>query len=453
VGLLEDTTTNLTLVGQGGQGPLTFGILTGPTNGNLGVLNPNTGGVSYTPNLDYNGDDFFSYTVSDGSLQATGWVSLTVAAVNDAPTLMLATNQVVVLEDSGTVVITDFALMSTGPGNEAGQTITNVAVLNVTNAALFSVGPVVSSGGTLTFTPAANSNGAAWVTVQARDNGGAVNGGTNGSGAQSFTIAVMAVNDAPMAWDQSVTNTEDAAVVIRLVGSDVDGPVTNFNLVGSPARGQLIAQGGAEWVYQPGTNYWGLDSFTFRVDDGRLTSAVATVSVTMTPVNDAPAVSDDTYTLGNGATLDISAPGVLTNDSDPEGDALTAVLVSGPAQGVLELIPAGGFTYTPTNHFSGVETFSYQASDGQTNSGPATVSIGVCNPIQITSVAVSNTVLTVTWNAIVGKQYRLQYKDDWVEGDWTEIEPGVIATGVTATETNAIDAVLQRFYRVKGLGN
>jgi len=73
----------------------------------LGVLNPNTGGVSYTPNLNYNGDDFFSYTVSDGSLQATGWVSLTVAAVNDAPTLVLATNQVVVLEDNGTVVITN----------------------------------------------------------------------------------------------------------------------------------------------------------------------------------------------------------------------------------------------------------------------------------------------------------------------------------------------------------
>jgi len=76
---------------------------------------------------------------------------------------------------------------------------------------------------------------------------------------------------------------------------------------------------------------------------------------------------------------------VLTNDSDPEGDALTAVLVSGPAQGVLELIPAGGFTYTPTNHFSGVETFSYQSQRRQTNSGPATVSIGVSNPIQITS--------------------------------------------------------------------
>ena len=88
------------------------------------------------------------------------------------------------------------------------------------------------------------------------------------------------------------------------------------------------------------------------------------------------------------------------------------MLVSGPVQGVLNLIPAGGFTYTPTNHFSGADTFTYQASDGQTNSGPATVSIVVSNPIQISSVAVSNEVVTVTWSAIAGKKYRLQYKDD-----------------------------------------
>ena len=250
--------------------------------------------------------------------------------------------------------------MTTGPANESGQSITNVAVLNVTNVALFAVGPVVSAGGTLMFTPAANGNGVALVTVQARDNGGTANGGTNGSGAQTFTITVMAVNDAPV-------------------------------------------------------------------------------------------VSDDTYTLGNGATLDIPAPGVLTNDSDPEGESLTAELVSGPGQGVLNLIPAGGFTYTPTNHFSGADTFTYQASDGQTNSGPATVSIGVSNPIQISSVAVSNDVVTVTWSAIAGKQYRLQYKDDWAEGDWTDLLPDVIASGISAVGTNAVDGATQRFYRVKGL--
>ena len=67
-------------------------------------------------------------------------------------------------------------------------------------------------------------------------------------------------------------------------GRDVDGPVTNFSVVTGPAYGQLIAQGGAEWVYEPGTNYFGLDSFTFRVDDGSLTSAVATVSLTVTTI-------------------------------------------------------------------------------------------------------------------------------------------------------------------------
>ena len=83
---------------------------------------------------------------------------------------------------------------------------------------LFAVGPVISTGGTLTFTPAANGNGVAVVTVQARDNGGTANGGTNGSGAQSFTITVTPVNDAPVAWNQSVTNAEDTAVVISVGG-------------------------------------------------------------------------------------------------------------------------------------------------------------------------------------------------------------------------------------------
>ena len=113
------------------------------------------------------------------------------------PTLVLATNHVVVLEGSGTVAITDFALMTTGPTNESGQSITNVGVLNVSNAALFAVGPVISPGGTLTFTPAANANGSASVTVRAWDNGGTANGGVNYSGTSSLTITVNAVNDAP----------------------------------------------------------------------------------------------------------------------------------------------------------------------------------------------------------------------------------------------------------------
>ena len=121
VGLLEDTSTNLTLLGGGGSA-VTFAILSNPTNGVLGALNPNTGAVSYTPNLNYNGADTFRFTVSDGSQQATGTVSLTITAVNDAPTLGLATNNVVVLEDSGAVTVTNFAVTTVGPANESMRT-------------------------------------------------------------------------------------------------------------------------------------------------------------------------------------------------------------------------------------------------------------------------------------------------------------------------------------------
>ena len=133
------------------------------------------------------------------------------------------------------------------------------------------------------------------------------------------------------------------------------------------------------------------------------------------------------------------------------GSSLTAILVGGPLQGVLNLDPSGGFDYTPTNHFSGVDTFTYQASDGQTNSGPATVSIAVSNPIQILSVAVSNNLVTVTWTSIAGKDYGLQYKDSWTDADWTDLLPSVTASGTSAVGTNAVDAVTQRIYRVKVL--
>jgi hypothetical protein len=239
---------------------------------------------------------------------------------------------------------------------------------------------------------------------------------------------------------------------ITLVGSDVDGPETNYVVLTGPTNGTLSGVA-PNLTYRGASNYFGPDSFTFSVNDGSLTSAVATVSITVLRVNASPVANDDHYDLGSGLTLDIPAPGVLTNDSDPEGDSLTATLVSGPLQGVLNLSPSGGFNYTPTNHFSGVDTFTYQASDGQTNSGSATVSITVSNLIQIVSVGLSNDVVTVRWTSIAGKTYRLQYKESLEDTNWTDAAPDVGAGGSTTVGTNAVQAVPQRFYRVEDVGH
>ena len=258
---------------------------------------------------------------------------------------------------------------------------------------------------------------------------------------------MVAVNDAPIAFSQSLTNAEDVSFAITLKALDVDGPGTNWVVVSNPSFGDLSGSA-PNLTYRGNTNYYGPDSFAFRVNDGSLTSTVATVTIIITPVNDAPMAQDDEYQLGNGAVLDFAAPGMLSNDSDVEGDSLTAVLVDGPAQGILSLNSNGGFNYFPTNHFSGVDSFTYEASDGAAHSSPATVSITVSNLIQISSVEVSHNLVTVTWTAIVGRKYRLQARDGWADGTWTNLTPDVIASGSTATGTNAVDVVNQRFYRV-----
>src|SRR5262249_8772852 len=144
--------------------------------------------------------------------------TITVTAVNDAPTLNLASNNVVAVEDSGVVSLPNFASTTTGPANESTQVVTNIAILSISNATLFSAGPTVNTNGTLSFTPAGNSNGVASLTVQAQDNGGTANGGTNGSTAQTFTITVTAVNDAPTADTMNVTVPEDTSTNLVLVG-------------------------------------------------------------------------------------------------------------------------------------------------------------------------------------------------------------------------------------------
>src|SRR5581483_923212 len=132
-------------------------------------------------------------TANGGQDTTSQTFTLTVQAVNDAPTFTGAGNQTV-LEDAGAQTVNWATSISPGPADESGQTVT--LTINNTNAALFSTQPAINQSGQITYTPAANANGTSTITVTATDNGGTANGGQDTT-SQTFTITVQAVNDAP----------------------------------------------------------------------------------------------------------------------------------------------------------------------------------------------------------------------------------------------------------------
>src|SRR5207249_9394928 len=112
-------------------------------------------------------------------------------------------------------------------------------------------------------------------------------------------------------------------------------------------------------------------------------------TVTVTPVNDTPVAADDNYTTPEDTQLTVSAPGVLANDTDVDGDTLSALLVNGPAHGTLALNADGSLVYMPALPFNGTDSFTYKASDVQAQSGVATVTITV-TPVNNAPVAAND---------------------------------------------------------------
>src|SRR2546428_1173571 len=151
--------------------------------------------------------------------------------------------------------------------------------------------------------------------------------------------------------------------------TDLDGDALTAVLVNTAAHGSLSLNANGGFTYTPISNYFGADSFTYRANDGLTNSGIATVTLTITNVNRAPVAADDSYGLNKNSSLTVNAPGVLSNDTDLDGDSFTAVLVATAAHGSLTLNANGSFTYTPVSNYFGPDSFTYRASDGVANSG------------------------------------------------------------------------------------
>ena len=203
------------------------------------------------------------------------------------------------------------------------------------------------------------------------------NGVRQGNGLVKITFDTP--NQAPVAKDDSATTNEDKATDIDVLSNDSDAEddtlsVSSFT---QPSNGTVSENDDGTLTYTPEKDFNGSDSFTYKATDGTADSEPATVSITVTTVNDAPVAANDSATTNEDSAATIT---VLANDTDVEGSALTPKIDTQPANGTVTVNPNGSITYTPKKDYNGTDTFTYKANDGTADSNTATVTITV-NPV------------------------------------------------------------------------
>ena len=209
------------------------------------------------------------------------------------------------------------------------------------------------------------------------------------------TVTVI-VNTPPLGSPLASETDEDLPVALTLTGSDADGDPLTFTIVSPPSNGALSSfipqPSSLQVTFTPNGDFFGVDSFDFVVNDGIVDSALASVTITINPVNDAPIALDDSATVDEGGTvtvLDSTETSVLANDTDAENDPLTAILVAAPVNGAVSLNPNGTFSYTHNGSETTTDSFTYRANDGSLDSANATVTITI-NPVNDAPIAVDD---------------------------------------------------------------
>ncbi|MBA54801.1 MAG: hypothetical protein CMK89_10140 [Pseudomonadales bacterium] len=332
----EDTAVNIDLVSNdsdvdGSVDATTVTVMTNPASGSVSI-NPVTGVATYTPNANSNGSDSFTYVVQDdgNATSNTATVTITVNSINDAPA---ASDDVATVQEDS-----PYNINVLGNDSDVDGTLQTNTLELVTNPGN---GTAVVSGGQITYTPGAEYSGADSLTYRVQDDLG------EWSNTATVSITVQAVNDDPLANNDSATTDEDNAVVISVIDndSDVDGTLdlTSVTVVATPASGTAISNGDGTITYTPNADSNGSDSFTYSIqDDAAATSNIATVSVTVNAVNDAPTITGSpTLSLLEG-----EAYSFIPTLADVDDVSLTAEVVNLPIWASFDS-STGALTGTP----------------------------------------------------------------------------------------------------------
>ncbi|MDF5069705.1 tandem-95 repeat protein [Vibrio parahaemolyticus] len=336
------------------------------------------GKLVFTPAENFNGDAEITYTVTDGALTDQATVKVTVNAVNDTPVVESNIADQTLAEDFTPYTIdlnTAFSDVDNVDGeltfSVSGNSNIQVAIVN----------------GIATITPTADWNGSKALTFTATDPSG-----ESVSQTVNFTVAPVA----DIVADKAKV-VEDTPTIIKVLGNDTfegDDQVVSLDTNNGPANGTVSVNPDGSVTYTPNDNYHGTDSFTYIVTSGGVSEST-TVSVDVTPVNDAPVAKDDIATTQEDTEVTID---VLPNDSDVDGDKLSIESASVPKeQGTVEVVN-GKLVFTPAENFNGDAEITYTVTDGQlTDEAKVTVTV---NPVNDAPTIKVDAVESITEDAV-----------------------------------------------------
>lgn len=370
--------------------------------------------LNYLPNANFNGTDTLNYTVSDGAGgTASSTVTVTIIPVNDPP---------IALSDSATsnedtTINIDVLANDSDPDND---------VLSINTASANNGTVAVNTNNTLDYTPGTNFNGDDIISYQISDSHGSTASAT-------VTVTVAAVNDQPVAVNDSATTDEDVTVQINVLTNDSD--LDNDTLIVAAAtatNGTVDFTSNSNFIsYSPTANFNGNDTINYTIDDGKGGSASAQVAVTIIPTNDFPVATADTATTNEDQTATIN---VLSNDSDVDGDTLTVSILSNPGSFVT-VNPDQTLNYQPLSNFNGNDVIGYQISDGNGGIANSTLTVIVTavndNPTPVADIQTTDEDTSVNINVLLN--------DSDIDGDTLTISttsPANASNGTVVTETN-----------------
>lgn len=388
--------------------PTDPGIQTTNTTG-AGNWSVSAGVVTLTPLANYNGTATLNYTVSDenNAVSNQALIQIAVTAVNDPPIAGNDDTNLTTPEEQSFIV--NVVANDSDPDGTINATTVDLDVTSSSIESSFTnnAGSWTVSGGLVTFTPKAEFNGPASLSYTVQDNAGATSNTAN------ILITVTAINDVPVANGDNASTNEEAAVTFNVTGNDtdVDGTIAansvdlNTGTVG--IQNTFITANVGSWsvnttgdvTFTPVLNFIGSATLTYTVNDnGGATSNQATISVSVTDVNDAPVATNDATSTNEETLVTIN---IITNDTDGDGTIaantvdlnLTTSGIQGTysdAAGNYTVSTSGILSFTPATNFNGVATLQYTVNDNDgLTSNAGTVSITV-NPVNDPPVAVND---------------------------------------------------------------